>query len=191
MRSPAIYCGSTVATSRTTSDDYLFAVATNRNVAIYGNLIIDNSADDYVYAVDATTGAPRGRRRSSTTARTRLTRLPARSSPAAGWSRGAAACRWVVRTPASSRPTTRRRGGAVAPADDPRPRRARRRDVGRRAVRTARARRGVDGAELRSGAGSRLHRNVGHVARPEVPARRHRQHAPVSQLDPRARRRHG
>ena len=39
-------------------DDYLFAVATNRNVAIYGNLIIDNSADDYVYAVDATTGEP-------------------------------------------------------------------------------------------------------------------------------------
>ena len=39
-------------------DDYLFAVATKRNVAIYGNLIIDNSADDYVYAVDATTGEP-------------------------------------------------------------------------------------------------------------------------------------
>ena len=39
-------------------DDYLFAVATNRNVAIYGNLIIDNSADDYVYAIDATTGEP-------------------------------------------------------------------------------------------------------------------------------------
>ena len=37
-------------------DDYLFAVATNRNIAIHGNLIIDNSADDYVYALDATTG---------------------------------------------------------------------------------------------------------------------------------------
>ncbi|MCE2515807.1 MAG: pyrrolo-quinoline quinone, partial [Acidobacteria bacterium] len=32
-------------------DDYLFAVATNRNLAIHGNLIIDNSADDYVYAL--------------------------------------------------------------------------------------------------------------------------------------------
>ena len=37
-------------------DDYLFAVATNRNIAIHGNLIIDNSADDHVYALDATTG---------------------------------------------------------------------------------------------------------------------------------------
>ena len=37
-------------------DDYLFAVATNRNIAIHGNLIFDNSADDYVYALDATTG---------------------------------------------------------------------------------------------------------------------------------------
>ena len=29
---------------------------TNRNVAIYGGLIIDTSADDYIYALDATTG---------------------------------------------------------------------------------------------------------------------------------------
>ncbi len=29
---------------------------TNRNLAIYGNLIIDTSADDYVFALDATTG---------------------------------------------------------------------------------------------------------------------------------------
>ena len=29
---------------------------TNRNVAIYGNLIIDTSADDYVFALDAVTG---------------------------------------------------------------------------------------------------------------------------------------
>ena len=29
---------------------------TNRNVAIYGNLIIDTSADDYLYALDARTG---------------------------------------------------------------------------------------------------------------------------------------
>ena len=28
----------------------------NRNIAIYGNLIIDTSADDYVFALDATTG---------------------------------------------------------------------------------------------------------------------------------------
>ena len=39
-------------------DDYLFATATNRNIAIYGRLIIDTSADDYVFALDATTGEP-------------------------------------------------------------------------------------------------------------------------------------
>ena len=38
--------------------DYLIAslIDTNRNLAIYGNLIIDTSADDYVFALDATTG---------------------------------------------------------------------------------------------------------------------------------------
>ena len=81
--------------------------------------------------------------------------------------------------------------GAVAQADDPGPRRAGRRDVGRRAVRAARPRRGVDGAQLRSGAGPGLHRDVGHLARAEVPARRNRQHAPVPQFDARARRGHG
>ena len=38
--------------------DYLIAsiMDTNRNLAIYGNLIIDTSVDDYVFALDATTG---------------------------------------------------------------------------------------------------------------------------------------
>ena len=36
--------------------DYLFTTATNRNIAIYDRLIIDTSADSYVYAVDAVTG---------------------------------------------------------------------------------------------------------------------------------------
>ena len=36
--------------------DYLFTTATNRNIAIYDRLIIDTSADGYVYAVDAVTG---------------------------------------------------------------------------------------------------------------------------------------
>ena len=31
-------------------------IDTNRNLAIYGNLIIDTSADDYIFALDATTG---------------------------------------------------------------------------------------------------------------------------------------
>ena len=38
--------------------DYLIAslIDTNRNLAIYGNFIIDTSGDDYVFALDATTG---------------------------------------------------------------------------------------------------------------------------------------
>ena len=38
--------------------DYMIGslIDTNRNLAIYGNLIIDTSADDYVFALDATTG---------------------------------------------------------------------------------------------------------------------------------------
>jgi len=39
-------------------DEFLIAVLTeiNRNIAIYDNLIIDTSVDDYVFALDATTG---------------------------------------------------------------------------------------------------------------------------------------
>ena len=39
-------------------EDYLFGSATNRNIAIHGNLVIDTSADDHVFALDATTGEP-------------------------------------------------------------------------------------------------------------------------------------
>lgn len=44
---------------RTLPDDlgqYLPVFDTNRNLAIYGNLIIDTSADDFIYALDARTG---------------------------------------------------------------------------------------------------------------------------------------
>ena len=39
-------------------DDFLMRILTdiNRNLAIYGNLIIDTSVDDFVFALDATTG---------------------------------------------------------------------------------------------------------------------------------------
>ena len=38
-------------------DDYIRGLAdVNRNIAIYGNLIIDTSNDDYIYALDATSG---------------------------------------------------------------------------------------------------------------------------------------
>ena len=41
---------------------------TNRNLAIYGRLIIDNGADDFIYALDAVTRrASSGKPRSSTT----------------------------------------------------------------------------------------------------------------------------
>jgi len=38
------------------AEKYLFGTQTNRNLAIYGNLIIDTSVDDHVFALDATSG---------------------------------------------------------------------------------------------------------------------------------------
>jgi len=37
-------------------DDYVNGSMTNRNIAIYGNRILDTSADNYLYALDAETG---------------------------------------------------------------------------------------------------------------------------------------
>ena len=37
-------------------EDYMFQTAVTRNIAIYDRLIIDTSADDYVYALDAASG---------------------------------------------------------------------------------------------------------------------------------------
>ena len=37
-------------------DDYVNGSSTNRNIAIYGNRIIDTGADNYLYALDAETG---------------------------------------------------------------------------------------------------------------------------------------
>ena len=82
------------------------------------------------------------------------------------------------------------RGGAVAPAPDSRAGRAGRRNLGRPAVRGAPPRRRLDGAELRRRAQPGLLRDLGHVAGPEVLPRRDREHAPLPQLDPGARRRH-
>ena len=89
------------------------------------------------------------------------------------------------------RPRCGNGGGAVAAADDPGPRRAGRRDLGRRAVRGAAPRRDLDGPELRPGAEPGLHRHLGHLAGAQIHARRHRQQAPVPQLYARPRRRHG
>jgi alcohol dehydrogenase (cytochrome c) len=38
------------------NNDYIPFPSINRNLAIYGNLILDNGADNYAYALDATTG---------------------------------------------------------------------------------------------------------------------------------------
>ena len=39
------------------NNDYIPFPSINRNLAIYGNLILDNGADNYAYALDAATGA--------------------------------------------------------------------------------------------------------------------------------------
>ena len=67
-RRPASSSGSIAATFPTDVGEYFPAAPTNRNLAIYDNLILDNGADGYAYALDAThRQARRGRRSSSTT----------------------------------------------------------------------------------------------------------------------------
>ena len=57
---------------------------TNRNLAIYDELIIDTSVDEYVFALDAKTGDSRvGNAGARPTRPTRRTRAPGRSSPTA------------------------------------------------------------------------------------------------------------
>ena len=70
------------------------------------------------------------------------------------------------------RPRRPHRRGAVAAAHGAGPRRARRRDLGRRALRAAGARRLVDTGQLRPRAPADLPGHVGHLAGPQVHARR-------------------
>ena len=156
---------------------FLPAFDINRNLAIYGNTIIDTSADDYVYALNAETGALawetkildyQKRRAADVRADHRQRQDHLRPRLRAG------------RRPRGVRRHRARREdrqGTVAHADDSRAGRAGRRDVGRRPDREAAARRHLDGAELRPGAEPGLHRHVGHRAGAEVPARRQRQGA--------------
>ena len=111
---------------------------TNRNLAIYGRLIIDNGADDFIYALDAVTrraglgnqdprlqdppreaglGAARRERRAD-----RGTQLPAERRPRRVHHHG---------------PRRAHGQGALAQAHDPEARRARRRQLGRRARRAS------------------------------------------------------
>ena len=80
----------------------------NRNIAIYDNLIINTSSDDYIFALDAATG-----RQVWETQIPRLQKepgpsnLPGRSSRTARLSQVEAACQRAAPTRASSRPTMR------------------------------------------------------------------------------------
>ena len=94
-------------------DDFLIASLseTNRNLAIYGNLIIDTSGRRLRVCPGSDLGAAGvGKRRSSTTRRTRPIRPRGRSSPTARSSRNGAVRRGAGRRRASSRRTMRRRG---------------------------------------------------------------------------------
>ena len=161
-----------------------------RNIAIYDRFIINVSDDDYAYALDATTGetawetlifdyqeTPAGHSSGPIIADGRVdlrAELPAAGR--AGVVRGGGA-----------RCANRR--GAVAAADRARAGRAGRRDLGRRALRGARARRLLDTGQLRPRAAPDLPGHLGHFAGSQVPARRGRKQAPLPQLDAGPRRR--
>ena len=155
-------------------------------------LIIDTANDGYLYALNAQTGSLAWE-----TEILNLYELPARHST------GPIIANGMVVSGRSCRPWAGPEACIIAAHDprtgaevwrtrlDPGAGRAGQRDVGRRAVRGARARGVVDGAQLRPRAESRLCRDVGHFTRAEVPARRRRSPAPVPQFDARARRRYG
>ena len=122
-----------------------------RNIAIYDRFIINVSDDDYAYALDATTGeiaweteifrlpgeAGRAQLRSDHRRRRGDLRAELPSARRAGVVRGRG-------------PRRAHRRGIVASADGAGPGRAGGRDVGRRALRGAGARRLVDAGQLRS-----------------------------------------
>ena len=163
-------------------EEYVGGLTTNRNIAIYGRHIIDTSVDNHVFALDAETG-----RLAWETAILDYRTNPARhsSGPIVAGGKVVSGRSRRVR---HHRPRRRDGGRGLAAAHRPRPRRARRRDVGRHPLRGARPCRLVDGPELRSRPEPRLHRDVGHLAGPEVHARGGREPAPVPQLDARSRR---
>ena len=132
-------------------EEYVYAALgeANRNIAIYGRLLIGTSADGYVYAVDATTGRlawetrivdyrqhPAHQTSGPIIANGKV--ISGRGCLPAG---GPHAC--VV----MAHDATDRRG-IVAPAAHSGSRRTRGRDLGRRTVREAHACRRLDGAKL-------------------------------------------
>ena len=142
------------------------SIATWRSTA---RRIIDTSADDFVYALDAQTGKLAWETQVLDDRKGAPSRARVRSSPTARSSSGGScqpeggrdACVITAHDAQTGKELWRTR---TIPAT----RRAGRRDVGRRAARAALARRHMDGAELRPGAESDLHRHVGHAPRAEV-----------------------
>ena len=173
--------------------DYIFPGLSqnNRNIAIHGTFIIDTSVDDHLFALDAATG-----RLAWETQVLDYRVNPAMQGLGSHHRRRQGDLRAELRAEGRAGrvrhhgPRRADRGRAVAPPHHSRAGRAGRRDVGRRPLRRAQARRRLDGAELRPRAEPHLHRDVGHVPRPEVPAGRHRPPAPLPQLHAGARRRH-
>ena len=110
-------------------------VDVNRNVAIHGKLIIDTSMDDYIFALHAETGEVVWE-----TQVVDYTEHPANQTSGPIIANGKVISGRSLR-PARRAPRLRHHGarpghrrGAVAHAADPGARRARRRDVGRRAL---------------------------------------------------------
>ena len=163
--------------------------AINRNMAIYGDKIIDTSADDYVFALDAKTGAlawetkildyQKGAQQTSGPIIANGKIISGRGCEPEGG-------------PGCLRDHGARcdyRQGDLAHAHDSQAWRAGIRHVGRRSE-EKRIHVGMDGAELRPAVEHGLHRHVGDITRAEIHARRQRQALPVPQLDAGAERRH-
>jgi hypothetical protein len=95
--------------------EYFPVPSINRNLSIYGDTIIDTSADDFVFGSTRARVSSAGKRRSSTTSAAR-SRRRARSSRTARSSPGAAASPKGARQPASSRRTMRGRAASSGAA---------------------------------------------------------------------------
>ena len=163
---------------------------TNRNIAIWGTTLIDGSADNQIYAVDAHTGNLVWETAVMEAEEARAIERGPDHRQRQGDHRPAVPARRRQRRLHRHRARREDRQGGVAHAHDPAAGRAGLRDVGRRADGRALARRHLDGAELRPGDEPDLRRHVGDDSGAEVHAGGQRQAAPVPQLHAGAGRRH-
>ena len=163
---------------------------TNRNIAIWGTTLIDGSADNQIYAVDVHTGNQVWE--TAVMDAKKRARVERRSDhrQRQGDHRSSVPARRRQRRLHRHRARRQDGQGSVAHADDPAARRARQRDLGRRADDRTLARGQLDGAELRPGDEPDLRRHVGDDSGAEVHAGRQRQDLPVPQLHAGPERRH-